>query len=102
MPQLSNTTMNISKMTVKRLKQELNQRGLPTDGLKPVLVERLEQAIQQEEEEKKKSNEAFHSVYARLEPQLKKVTEKEREVADHEARLDLGSPAFPTGPRDGA
>ena len=73
MPQLSSTTMNISKMTVKCLKQELTQRGLPTDGLKPALVERLEQAIQQdEEEEKKNSNEAFHSVYARLEPQLKK------------------------------
>ena len=76
MPQLSNNTMNISKMNIKCLKQELIQRGLPTDGLKPALVERLEQAIQQDEEEDKKSNEAFHSVYARLEPQLKKVTEK--------------------------
>ena len=88
MPQLSNTTMNIRKMTVKLLKQELAQRGLPTDGLKPALVEMLEQAIQQDEEEDKKSNEAFHSVYARLEPQLKKATEKEREVAEHDgARL---------------
>ena len=88
MPQLSNNTMNISKMNVKRLKQELTQRGLPTDGLKPALVALLEQAIQQdEEEENQNSNEAFHSVYARLEPQLKKVTEKEREVAEHEARL---------------
>ena len=62
MPQLSNNTMDISKMTIKCLKQELTQRGLPTDGLKPALVGRLEQAIQQEdEEEKKNSNEAFHS-----------------------------------------
>ena len=45
MPQLSNNTMNISKMTITRLKQELTQRGLPTDGLKPALVERLEQAM---------------------------------------------------------
>jgi len=36
--------MNINKMTAKCLKQELTLRGLPTDGLKPVLVVRLEQA----------------------------------------------------------
>jgi len=40
-----NTTVNISKMTIKLLKQELTKRGLPTDGLKPALVERLELAL---------------------------------------------------------
>ena len=76
-------------MNIKQLKQELTQRGLPVDGLKAALIERLEQAMQQDEaEENKMSNEAFRSVYARLEPQLKKVTEKEREVAEHDgARL---------------
>ena len=34
-------------MNIKQLKQHLTQRGLPTDGLKPVLVERLTQAMQQ-------------------------------------------------------
>ena len=38
--------MNVSKMNVKLLQQEMTKRGLPTDGLKPALVERLEQAIQ--------------------------------------------------------
>jgi len=33
-------------MNVEQLKRELTTRGLPTDGLKPALVERLEQAIQ--------------------------------------------------------
>jgi alpha-tubulin suppressor-like RCC1 family protein len=33
------------------------------------------------------SNEAFHSVYPRLEPKLKKVTHKKQEVAELEARL---------------
>jgi len=36
-------THNVTNIThVKRLKQEMTQRGLPTDGLKPALVERLE------------------------------------------------------------
>ena len=43
MPQQhSNTTMNINRMTITLLKQELTQRGLPTDGLKPTLIERLQ------------------------------------------------------------
>jgi len=67
-------TMNVSKMNVTLLKQELTKRGLPTDGFKRALVERLTQAIQQKQtKETKISNEAFHDVYARLEPQLKKV-----------------------------
>jgi len=41
-PTLSVT--DISSMSVKRLKEELAHRGLPTHGLKPVLVERLQQA----------------------------------------------------------
>ena len=45
MPQHSNTTMNINKMTIALLKQELAQRSLPTDGLKPALVKRLQLTI---------------------------------------------------------
>jgi hypothetical protein len=40
------TTANISGMTVKRLKKELAHRGLLTHGRKPVLRERLQQAIE--------------------------------------------------------
>ena len=67
MPQLSNNTMNINKMTIKCLKQELTQRGLPTDGLKPALVERLEQAMQQPSKQKSNttSNEDYHTLAAR-------------------------------------
>ena len=32
-------------MTVRRLKQELTQRGLPADGLKPALVARLQASV---------------------------------------------------------
>jgi len=42
-------TMNIPKTNVTLLKQELTNRGLPADGPKPALVERLTQAIQQEQ-----------------------------------------------------
>jgi len=45
------------------LKQELTKRNLPTDGLKPAIVERLEQVMQPAKKEKI-SNEAFHSVHA--------------------------------------
>jgi len=75
---------DISKMNVKSLKQQLIKRGLPIDGLKAVLVERLEKAKQQQEE-KKLSNVAFHSLHPRLESTRKKVTQKEEEVAEHEA-----------------
>ena len=65
--------MNVSKMNVTLLKQELTKRGLPSDGLKLALVERLTQAIQQEQgKEKKISNEAFHAVYPRLGSSSKK------------------------------
>jgi len=40
-------------ISVKQLKEELTKRGLPTDGLKPALVERLEQAIHQSEDKDK-------------------------------------------------
>jgi len=57
-------------MTVTTLKQKLIKHGLPTRGLKPALVERLEQALWMN------SNEAFHSctkqikdAAARLPPQ---------------------------------
>jgi len=79
--------MNVNKMHVTRLKQELTKRGLPTDGLKPTLVERLQQVRQQEDEKKKNSNEAFHSVHPRLESKRQKVTEQEREVAELEGQL---------------
>jgi len=61
-----NTTQNIypgsaraddvNNMNVKRLKQELTERSLPTHGLKATLVERVTDAS-----EWKHSNEAFHS-----------------------------------------
>jgi len=38
-------TLVISRMTVKRLKQELTHRGLPADGLKPALIERLQASV---------------------------------------------------------
>lgn len=38
-----NQSTGVSKMTVKRIKQELASRGLPTTGLKAALVERLTQ-----------------------------------------------------------
>ena len=72
-PTTISTIQDISQMNMKHLKQELTKRGLPTDGLKSVLVERLQQAIQQSPEKKNKiSNEAFRSVYPRLESPAKK------------------------------
>ena len=41
---LSNTTV-VSRMTVRRLKQELIQRGLPAEGLKPALIKRLQASV---------------------------------------------------------
>jgi hypothetical protein len=65
-PTTISTAQDISEMNVECLWQELNRRGLPTDGLKPALAERLQQAIQQEAgEEKKISNEGFRSAHPR-------------------------------------
>jgi len=65
-PTTISTARDISEMNVECLWQELNRRGLPTDGLKPALAERLQQAIQQEAgEEKTISNEGFRSVHPR-------------------------------------
>ena len=87
-PTTISTIQDISQMNVKHLKQELTKRGLPTDGLKSVLVERLKQATQQPSEKNNKiSNEAFRSVYPQLESTRKKVTEQEEEVIELEARL---------------
>jgi len=85
MSQDAKSTTDTSKMDDKTLKQELTARGLPTHGLKLALIERLEQAIQQEAHNKnsKISNEAFRAVYGAA---AQKVTAKEREVAVHEAR----------------
>jgi len=41
-------------MSVKILKQHLIEYGLPTDGLKPALAERLTQAMQIKKKKKKK------------------------------------------------
>jgi hypothetical protein len=63
----SNTMNNISEVNVTLFKQEMTQRGLPTDGLKPALVERLEQAMQQPSKQKSNttSNEDYHTLAAR-------------------------------------
>ena len=72
-PTTISTIQDISQMNMKHLKQEMTKRGLPTDGLKSVLVERLQQAMQQPPEKKNKiSNEAFRSVHPRLESPAKK------------------------------
>ena len=68
---------NINKMNIKQLRQELTSRGLPTSGLKPALIERLKQSIQQDADKaNKNSNETFRDVYPRLESALQKVTAK--------------------------
>ena len=68
-PTTISTARDISEMNVECLWQELNRRGLPTDGLKPALAERLQQAIQQEAgEEKTISNEGFRSVHRSVHP----------------------------------
>jgi hypothetical protein len=48
-------------MSIKLLQQQLATRNLPTHGLKHALLERLQQAMQQDEQakDKKISNEAF-------------------------------------------
>lgn len=44
----------ITKLKVDDLRKELSTRGLDTTGTKPILVKRLEEAIEEEEEENKK------------------------------------------------
>ncbi|KAL3330698.1 hypothetical protein AABB24_034489 [Solanum stoloniferum] len=44
----------ITKLKVDELRKELSSRGLDTTGTKPILVKRLEEAIEVEEEENKK------------------------------------------------
>ena len=75
MPQPSDTTMNIPQMSVKRLRQELTQRGLAADGLKPALVERLEFAVW------KNSNEAFHSCTKQIKDAAAVIATAEEDVA---------------------
>ena len=86
MPQHSNTTMNINNMTVTRLKQELTQRGLPTDGLKPALIERLQLTMPW-----MNSNEAFRTLTAKAAVTAQARAEKHAQLErTHAAR----SPAF--------
>ena len=74
-------------MNVKQLKQELTKRGLPTDGLKLALVERLEQAMQQPKEKSSStSNEDYHTLTARAASDKLLIAEKEGEIAQREAR----------------
>jgi len=81
--QLLTSKTQKSKLPSLRSKSHQN---VASDGPKPALVERLEEAIQQQKE-KKMSNAAFHSVHPRLESTRKKVTQKEEALAEHEARL---------------
>ena len=39
------TADDVDKMTVAKLKEVLQAKGLPTDGLKPALIARLKSAI---------------------------------------------------------
>jgi len=76
MPQQhSTTTMNVNKMSVTLLKQELNLRGIPTDGLKPALIERLEMTMS------KNSNDAFHSCTEQIKETAAGITSAEENVA---------------------
>ena len=79
--QHSNNTMNVSKMTIKLLKQELTKRGLPTDGLKPALVARLELALW------KNSNEAFHFCTKQIKDTAAGIASAEEDVAALEDQL---------------
>ena len=79
--------MNISKMTVTRLKQELTQRGLPTDGVKPVLIKRLREAMAW-----KNSNEAFHSLSAKAATTAQARAEKQVQLKD--APLEQEKPSL--------
>ena len=73
--------MNVSKMTIKLLKQELTKRGLPTDGLKPALVARLELALW------KNSNEAFHFCTKHIKDTAAGIASAEGDVAALEDQL---------------
>ena len=77
-------TMNINKMTVTCLKQELTQRGLPTDGVKPALVKRLREAMAW-----KNSNEAFHSLSAKAATTAQARAEKQVQLKDAQEAAKL-------------
>ena len=49
-------------MSFDSLKQELTKRGLPTDGLEPVLLERLVHWHRQQHIDSAASNDAFHKL----------------------------------------
>jgi len=72
----------IPEMSVKQLKQELTQRGLLTDGLKPVLVERLTEAMAW-----KNSNVAFHSCSKQVQETAVGLASAEEDVAALEDQL---------------
>ena len=69
-------------MNVKQLKQELTQRGLLTDGLKAVLVERLTKAMAW-----KNSNVAFHSCAKQVQETAAGLASAEEDVAALEDQL---------------
>ena len=61
-----NDANSASRMNVKQLRQELTKHGLPADGLKPALIERLEQAMQPPKKKSSTtSNEDYHTLTAR-------------------------------------
>ena len=76
-------TMNINKMTVTLLKQELTQRGLPTDGLKPALIERLQLTMPW-----MNSNQAFHTLTAKAAATAQVRTEKHAQLERAQAAVE--------------
>ena len=87
-------------MSFDSLKQELTKRGLPTDGLEPVLLERLVHWHRQQHIDSAASNDAFHkltdcvngddeliSVVTAWEVSLFGTSRSEAQIALHEAQV---------------
>ncbi|XP_049361825.1 LOW QUALITY PROTEIN: poly [ADP-ribose] polymerase 2 [Solanum verrucosum] len=93
----------ITKLKVDELRKELSSRGLDTTGTKPILVKRLEEAIEVEEEENKKKlngdkkrsrvdSDSIGSVKMNDVEEYKKMSVKElREVATSRGISSTGS-----------
>ncbi|XP_049378446.1 poly [ADP-ribose] polymerase 2 isoform X6 [Solanum stenotomum] len=93
----------ITKLKVDELRTELSSRGLDTTGTKPILVKRLEEAIEVEEEENKKKlngdkkrsrvdSDSIVSVKMNDVEEYKKMSVKElREVATSRGISSTGS-----------
>uniref|UniRef100_A0A3Q7HSR1 Poly [ADP-ribose] polymerase n=1 Tax=Solanum lycopersicum TaxID=4081 RepID=A0A3Q7HSR1_SOLLC len=94
----------ITKLKVDELRKELLSRGLDTTGTKPILVKRLEEAIEVDEEENKKKLNGDNKKRSRIDSdsigsgkmydveEYKKMSVKElREVATSRGILSSGS-----------